>query len=44
MALFFVMMDENEAKIRDEAVELWFQLTETGLKTRTVLTYSLYHH
>ena len=36
-----VMMDEDEAKIRDEAVELWFQLTETGFKTRTVLTYSL---
>ena len=36
-----VMMDEDEAKIRDEAVELWFQLTKTGFKTRTVLTYSL---
>jgi hypothetical protein len=29
-----VMIDEDEAKIRDEAVELWFQLTKTGFKTR----------
>ena len=36
-----VMMDEAEAKVREEAVELWFKLTETGFKTRTVLTYSL---
>ena len=36
-----VMMDQAEAKVRKEAVELWFKLTETGFKTRTVLTYSL---
>ena len=36
-----VMMDKAEAKVRKEAVELWFKLTETGFKTRTVLTYSL---
>ena len=36
-----VMMDGAEAKVREEAVELWFKLTETGFKTRTVLTYSL---
>ena len=36
-----VMMDQAEAKVRQEAVELWFKLTETGFKTRTVLTYSL---
>ena len=35
-----VMMDEDEAKIRDEALELWFKLTETGFKTRTLLAYS----
>ena len=35
------MMDQAEAKVRKEAVELWFKLTETGFKTRTVLTYSL---
>ena len=36
-----VMMDQAEAKVRKETVELWFKLTETGFKTRTVLTYSL---
>ena len=36
-----VMIDQAEAKVRKEAVELWFKLTETGFKTRTVLTYSL---
>ena len=36
-----VIMDQAEAKVRKEAVELWFKLTETGFKTRTVLTYSL---
>ena len=36
-----LMMDEAEAIMREEAVELWFKLTETGFKTRTVLTYSL---
>ncbi len=36
-----VMIDESEARIRDEAVELWFKLTKAGFKTRTVLTYSL---
>ena len=36
-----VMMDKAEAKIREEAVELWFKLTQTGFKTRNVLTYSL---
>ena len=36
-----VMMDKSEAKVREEAVELWFKLTETGFKTRNVLTYSL---
>ena len=36
-----VVSDKAETKIRDEAVELWFQLTETGFKTRSVLTYSL---
>ena len=35
------MIDESEAKIRDEAVELWFKLSRAGFKTRTVLTYSL---
>ena len=36
-----VMTDQAESQIRDEAVELWFKLTKTGFKTRTVLTYSL---
>ena len=36
-----VMTEQAESKIRDEAVELWFQLTKTGFKTHTVLTYSL---
>ena len=36
-----VMTDQAETKIRDEAVELWFQLTKTGFKTRSVLTYTL---
>ena len=36
-----VMTDEAETKIRDDAVELWYKLTKTGFKTRTVLTYSL---
>ena len=36
-----VMMDQAEAKVRKEAVELWFKLTETGFKTRNILTYSL---
>ena len=36
-----VMMDEDEAQVREEAVKLWFQLTKTGFQTRTVLTYSL---
>ena len=36
-----VMTDQAESKIRDEAVELWFQLTKTGFKTQNVLTYSL---
>ena len=34
-------MDEADTKVREEAVELCFKLTETGFKTRTVLTYSL---
>ncbi len=38
---FLVMTDQAESKIRDEAVELWFQLTKSGFKTRSVLTYSL---
>ena len=33
-----VITDHAESKIRDEAVELWFQLTKTGFKTRSVLT------
>ena len=36
-----VMMDLGKALIREEAVELWFKLTKTGFKTRSVLTYSL---
>ena len=36
-----VMMDQAEAKVRKETLELWFKLTKTGFKTRTVLTYSL---
>ena len=36
-----VMMDETKAKVREKAVELWFELTETGFKSRNVLTYSL---
>ena len=36
-----VMNDEAKSEQRDEAVELWFKLTKTGFKTRTVLTYSL---
>tara|TARA_B100000989_G_scaffold247159_1_gene194431 strand:+ start:173 stop:433 length:261 start_codon:yes stop_codon:yes gene_type:complete len=36
-----VMMDQAEAKVRKEAVELWFKLTEIGFNKRTVLTYSL---
>ena len=36
-----VMTDQAVSKIRDEAVELWFQLTKTGFTTRNVLTYSL---
>ncbi len=36
-----VMTDEAHSQIRDNAVELWFKLTKTGFKTRTVLTYSL---
>ena len=36
-----VMSKQAESKIRDEAVQLWFQLTKTGFKTRSVLTYSL---
>ena len=36
-----VMMDESKAKVREKAVELWFKLTETGFKSRNVLTYSL---
>ena len=36
-----VMTDQAESKIRDEAVDLWFQLTKSGFKTRSVLTYSL---
>ena len=36
-----VMTDQAESKIRDEAVELWFKLTKTGFKTRSVLTYTL---
>ena len=35
-----VMIDESEVQIRDEAVELWFKLTNAGFKTRAVLTYS----
>ena len=27
-----VMMEEVEAQVRDKAVELWFELTKTGLK------------
>ena len=34
-----VIMDKSEAKVRKEAVELWFKLTETWFKTHTVLTY-----
>ena len=36
-----IMMDQAEAKVRKEAVELWFKVTETGFKTRNILTYSL---
>ena len=36
-----VMTDEAETQLRDEAVQLWFKLSKTGFKTRTVLTYSL---
>ena len=36
-----VMNDEARSVLRDEAVELWFKLTETGFKTQNVLTYSL---
>ena len=28
-----VMIDQAEAKVRKEAVELWFKLTEIGFKT-----------
>ena len=35
------MTDEAETQLRDEAVQLWFKLSKTGFKTRTVLTYSL---
>ena len=36
-----VMTDQAESQIREDAIQLWFKLTETGFKTRTVLTYSL---
>ena len=36
-----VMTDEADSQIRDDAVKLWFDLTKTGFKTRTILTYSL---
>ena len=36
-----VMINEAKSQVRDEAVELWFKLTKTGFKTRTVLTYTL---
>ena len=36
-----VMVDATETQVRDKAVELWFKLTQSGFKTRTVLTYSL---
>ena len=36
-----VMTDEAHSQIRDDAVKLWFKLTTTGFKTRTILTYSL---
>ena len=38
---FLLMTYESKSQIRDDAVELWFKLTETGFKTHTVLTYSL---
>jgi len=34
-----VMIDQAEAKVRKEAVELWFKLTETGFKTVIILTH-----
>ena len=36
-----VISEKAETKIKDEAVELWFQFTETGFKTLSVLTYNL---
>ncbi len=36
-----VMINQAKSQVRDEAVELWFKLTKSGFKTRTVLTYSL---
>ena len=36
-----VMMDETNAQIRKEAVQVWFELSKSGFKTRSVLTYSL---
>ena len=36
-----VMTDEADLQIRDDAVKLWFDLTKTGFKTCTILTYSL---
>ena len=36
-----VMNDEAKSELRDEAVKLWFKLTKTGFKTRSVLTYTL---
>ena len=34
-------MDQGDYSKRDEAVELWFKMTQTGFKTCNVLTYSL---
>ena len=36
-----VMTDDADAQVRDQAVQLWFKLTQTGFKTHTVLTYTL---
>ena len=36
-----VMNDKAKSALREEAVKLWFKLTKTGFKTRSVLTYSL---
>ena len=36
-----VLTEEADSQLRDDAVKLWFKLTTTGFKTRTILTYSL---